>query len=1044
MESINSLFNLSQKSDTKSPGLNQGVKFKTYQNRFINGTNSEKKYGNVKEGFEGGPGSAPANDIVYDTSVNANAAADNGSQEEIPPENILTIQSNEIIENNDYAAKQDAIDKLREQYQDALVEFTDLTASISGSVNNYLNRINNNPYLGKNIRFTSGHICYVTQQGVVKYIPTPEIWKSIQDKNGCPGSAYTDVTIPWISDYDTPETYIEQLNLITGTPMESAQSCGNAGKNVFVNQLVSKPGSTYMGCYNDKPPATEIMFVPTMNSSNNVSGYKTYASSVYQNNNTWGPWAAFDGNSGTFWHSAVGSAFNYNNKTGVYGGSNVIITTLKNGSSSSIKGEYLQINLPESKALTRYDIQGRQGCCGNPSGRSPNSWTIVGWDGSKWNEVDKRENQGLNFEMRTYFISLPKLYSAYVMIVTNCGNPGNQNERYCVQIAQWKLYTSTDYTPMTDDKRSMIWKQAEIGYTDLETCQKYAVENGYQYFGMQDGKPDGTAACLVSNDLASSKKYGTAYSYKAIALWDSKTGGGTGNTALVNIQGSLVVQNSGGAAIFATPAYKAASSYVGCLGDRSSRAMPLLNGGSQSYNYQSCEAEAIKQNKSYFGLQNSTTGQNAQCVLSDSISSSSKYGVAKNCTKLNDGTYSGGGWSNAVYINASKITQSYFLYLHDSGDMCLYRGSSPSNNQGLIWKSNTYGKQKQRNPNFSSEKSKYGSNWIASGTPLAAGDFIASTNGYIYLIMQSDGNLVLYTSENSSACSTNSKGQQVGGSWVNALYKLLPSGIKENIGKLGYVDSENVLHEYPSDNVKLSTKYTRITKMDTYGNDLPGASYGNATIDQCYSSCNNRGDCYGFVFDNQNKVCYPKSSGAYPYGGPLRLLSHTDIYVRGKQPITPPIGVPIDVANVDSLQYQYYTDGGKLDSKYGLSRATEDQEKELDRLQKVMQGLTQQIATLTEEQKSGVRDAQLQSEQNLNGINDYRTELQENENQSNAIMGASKSGQNIESFLVNNNIDKIVQESDIDVLQKNYEYLLWSILAAGSVIVAMNITKSES
>ena len=191
-------------------------------------------------------------------------------------------------------------------------------------------------------------------------------------------------------------------------------------------------------------------------------------------------------------------------------------------------------------------------------------------------------------------------------------------------------------------------------------------------------------------------------------------------------------------------------------------------------------------------------------------------------------------------------------------------------------------------------------------------------------------------------------------------------------------------------------------------------------------------------------MCYPKSSGAYPYGGPLRLLSHTDIYVRGKQPITPPIGVPIDVANVDSLQYQYYTDGGKLDSKYGLSRATEDQEKELDRLQKVMQGLTQQIATLTEEQKSGVRDAQLQSEQNLNGINDYRTELQENENQSNAIMGASKSGQNIESFLVNNNIDKIVQESDIDVLQKNYEYLLWSILAAGSVIVAMNMTKSES
>ena len=38
----------------------------------------------------------------------------------------------------------------------------------------------------------------------------------------------------------------------------------------------------------------------------------------------------------------------------------------------------------------------------------------------------------------------------------------------------------------------------------------------------------------------------------------------------------------------------------------------------------------------------------------------------------------------------------------------------------------------------------------------------------------------------------------------------------------------------------------------------------------------------------------------------------------------------------------------------------------------------------------------------------------------------------------------MLQDSDIDVLQKNYEYLLWSILAAGSVLVAMNITKNAN
>jgi hypothetical protein len=49
---------------------------------------------------------------------------------------------------------------------------------------------------------------------------------------------------------------------------------------------------------------------------------------------------------------------------------------------------------------------------------------------------------------------------------------------------------------------------------------------------------------------------------------------------------------------------------------------------------------------------------------------------------------------------------------------------------------------------------------------------------------------------------------------------------------------------------------------------------------------------------------------------------------------------------------------------------------------------------------------------------------------------------NREGFRPNNNIDKILQDSDIVVLQKNYDYLFWTILAAGSVLVAMNIKTS--
>ena len=38
-------------------------------------------------------------------------------------------------------------------------------------------------------------------------------------------------------------------------------------------------------------------------------------------------------------------------------------------------------------------------------------------------------------------------------------------------------------------------------------------------------------------------------------------------------------------------------------------------------------------------------------------------------------------------------------------------------------------------------------------------------------------------------------------------------------------------------------------------------------------------------------------------------------------------------------------------------------------------------------------------------------------------------------------LDRILDDSDIVVLQKNYDYLLWSILAAGVVLVSMNLVK---
>ena len=51
---------------------------------------------------------------------------------------------------------------------------------------------------------------------------------------------------------------------------------------------------------------------------------------------------------------------------------------------------------------------------------------------------------------------------------------------------------------------------------------------------------------------------------------------------------------------------------------------------------------------------------------------------------------------------------------------------------------------------------------------------------------------------------------------------------------------------------------------------------------------------------------------------------------------------------------------------------------------------------------------------------------------------------NAEGFTARNDLNLILENSDIVVLQKNYEYMFWSILAAGTVLVAMNIAPNRN
>jgi outer membrane murein-binding lipoprotein Lpp len=450
--------------------------------------------------------------------------------------------------------------------------------------------------------------------------------------------------------------------------------------------------------------------------------------------------------------------------------------------------------------------------------------------------------------------------------------------------------------------------------------------------------------------------------------------------------------------------------------------MPLYNNGSQQYNLQQCQQIAQQNGATYFGLQNSTSGGNAQCTLSSDWAQTSEYGVAGNCTKIGDGSWSGGGWSNAVY-NTTIPNSNYFLILQDDGNMVIYRGTSPTDNQGAIWASKTNSKQKEANPAYAAINGKYGQNWIASDSTLASGDFVGSTNGNLALIMQTDGNLVLYTFEMEPNCKKMTDGNTGGGVGANALYNIGSVGILSNLLKVGYVDQDSKIYEYPQNNIQYNNKYTKMEGVDSPGNDIPGATFDNATEESCTTACSNNTQCAGFSVSNN--VCYPKTSSMYPTGNKT-YDSNSNLFIRGKSPINNPVGVPSDINNIDSVLYQNYLNGGDIGTEYGLANATSIQKQQLSQIQTKMDQLSSQISTLTGKLGRGSNQVETQAQNNVKGIKTYLNNIK---------------NANLKIVGFDTNVENILKDSDIVVLQKNYDYLFWSILAAGTVLIAMNVVK---
>jgi hypothetical protein len=982
----NLLFDQDLKPKTKiikrSPALNQGEKFKKYQNSL------------EKEGFD---------NMNFD-------------------KNGLTFQTNKVINENNFSNDQEIINNLRDEYQKTLKDYEELISKLDTSTRDYLSRVNqNNPYLEKVIIFPDGSAFYVTKQGVAKWIPDMDIWNTLNIPKD-----YTNLNIPWSYSYNQQVGKVIPSNppLIIGTPLKAGQSVGNEGSNVFVSNLIDKnnvddiPG-TYMGCYATSPNNDNMRFIgnapppPSINVSiiNGkferpelpLSSSKQYGNINPSNTDTTSvPGWIFNG--GILMNNDWGYPF-----PGPAGKQWVCFWNQYCRITQIIK---LYTN--DTYNLTFYAV-GRA-CCENP-------------------------NVGNPIDVELYdenMVLISKIFTANPIVNTwtqfSVDFKVQTNKTYKLS------FVGTNVVGNGSDKSSAIQginitNQSNIqpGYT-YDDCKLAAVRSGNRYFALQNTN-NNLGFCAVSNSDQAIKQYGAGVKQTLTQIWSSNTANGELNAAQLIGTGQIQIINS-------------------------------INGTLISYinnTAENCEnwGTTLIKTATYGGNCNNVPIGNVTKIVSDSFNcnytgsclipmSYQKLGgdPAYGCPKNFDIDYTCGGKQFTKHLNFPEgqtltidcnqhIQENcvFFFILQDDGNMCIYRGKDPSDIKGSsVWCAMTNGKQKAPNPNWVASKGKYGRNYLKMTEFLAPDEWIGSTDGSLKLIMQKDGNLVLYTSEINSGCKSMANNKMGGDVGINAAYDIGKATIPQNMGLIGLVDEDSVLHVYPSNNQKKQNTYSTIVQnVASWAYDI---SPFNGSLESCKQECNSKDNCAGFSY-NRNNTCWLKNKGMYPFyesNGNAGPVSHwnLDTYIRDQTPNSTPVGISQNTNNIDSIKYEKYLKGGALQNKYGLSNITDVQKQQLGQMETKLNLLTKQINDFTSKYGSGASIVENQLKTNDSGLDNYVEDL--NKTNTNIISVAGKN---------QNGIQNLLKDSDIVVLQKNYDYLFWSILAAGTVLVSMNIIKKQ-
>lgn len=260
--------------------------------------------------------------------------------------------------------------------------------------------------------------------------------------------------------------------------------------------------------------------------------------------------------------------------------------------------------------------------------------------------------------------------------------------------------------------------------------------------------------------------------------------------------------------------------------------------------------------------------------------------VSYNCGNVNK-TYSSSdviSTGGTISLDCTKETEDCKLYrvqVNDDGSFSINSGTSSTSRQ--LWNNGTTSTSDvsvSKDTGLFNRKGALGggsNNFTANGK-MIPGEYIVSNNGQFILHFTSDADIQLVKLQ--STCHTVNNinyGNNDTDNISQAIYQMDIVNSK-NIGKIGYVDGQSRLHNYPSSMISKGTGYVTVGNFNSVGNDLKTVK-NVANVDSCKKACTDLDNCHGFTYNTEKTQCTLKDENMYPAG--TRVMdSNYELYIR--------------------------------------------------------------------------------------------------------------------------------------------------------------------